>query len=440
MEITMIEGTKAYKIAERIFPICRSITGNGVRQTLGILKEYLPELEIKEVSSGTECFDWTIPKEWNIKDAWVKDESGNKIIDFQETNLHVMGYSTPIHKNLFLKELLEHIYTEPKQPEVIPYVTSYYKERYGFCITENQKNQILNEYNDKDQFEVFIDSTLEDGFLTYGELLCGDKNSDKKEILISTYICHPSMANNECSGPALSVQLAEKIKELQHSSQLKKYNYRFLFIPETIGSIMYLSKNLDYLKKHLLSGFTITCVGDNLTYSYVNTRYADTVTDKLLKNILSFHYPDYKCYSFLDRGSDERQYNAPGIDLPICTFSRSLFHNFPEYHTSADNMDFISPAGLQGSFDVIMKCILTLEYNDKYKINCLCEPQLGKRGLYPTVSQKGTYDSVKALTDFIAYADGKNDLIDISNIIHVPTTELINFVKKLYDNNLITVE
>ena len=245
------------------------------------------------------------------------------------------------------------------------------------------------------------------------------------------------MANNECSGPAVAVLLADKIKRLKETGELKNYTYRFIFIPETIGSIMYLSKHLDYLKEHLLAGFNLTCVGDDRTYSFVNTRYADTLADKLLENVLKFHYPSYKKYSFLERGSDERQYNAPGVDLPVCTFSRSLFHNYPEYHTSADDLGMISPAGLQGAFDVMSKCVVALEYNEKYKINCLCEPQLGKRGLYPTVSQKGTYDAVKTMTDFIAYADGRNDLIEISNIIGVPVDELIEIVKKLNQNNLL---
>jgi len=440
----MTEGLEAFDIAKRIFPICRSLTGNGVRETLSILKEYIPELKIYEIPSGTKCFDWMVPKEWNIKDAWVKDKFGNKIIDFHKSNLHVVGYSIPVHKTVSLKELVDVLYTQKNQPDVIPYVTSYYKERYGFCISENQKNQILHDYSETDEFEICVDSSLEDGFLTYGELVLHGKKGNsifntkqKNEILISTYICHPSMANNECSGPSVSVVLARKIMELQKENKLKN-TYRFIFIPETLGSILYISKHFDYLKKHLLAGFNLTCVGDDRTYSFVTTRYANTLTDKLIKTVLKFHYPSYKEYSFLERGSDERQYNAPGVDLPLCTFSRSLFHNYPEYHTSADNLDFISASGLQGSFDVILKCIIALEYNENYKVNCLCEPQLGKRGLYPTISQKGTYDAVKAMTDFIAYADGRNDLIDISNIINVPIDELIQIVIKLKKADLIS--
>lgn len=428
----MNEGVEAYKIAERIFPICRSITGNGVRKTLRILKEYLPEIEIKEIPSGTECFDWTIPKEWNISEAYIEKSNGERILDFTDNNLHVMGYSVPIDKYVTLDELKSVIYTQPDQPDVIPYITSYYKERYGFCMTQNQKDSL-----EEDNYHIVINSTLdENGSLTYGE--CVIPGETKKEILISTYICHPSMANNECSGPSISVILANSIKKLIEEQKIRRYTYRFLFIPETIGSIMYLSQHLEELKENLIAGFNLTCVGDDRDYSFVHTRYADTITDKLLDNILKFHHPEYKAFSFLERGSDERQYNAPGIDLPICTFSRTLFHNYPEYHTSADNMNLISSSGLQGTFDVIMSCIIALEYNHYYKVNYLCEPQLGKRGLYPTVSQKGTYDSVKALTDFIAYSDGRNDLIDISNIIHVPISIIIPIVEKLLETQVIS--
>lgn len=437
----LTQGEYAYNLATELFPICRSITGNGVRQTLKILQRENPELLINEVPTGTQAFDWTVPKEWNINDAWVKDKNGSKIIDFAETNLHVMGYSTPVHKKIFLNELLEIIYTEPNQPEVIPYVTSYYKERYGFCISENQKNQIILDYKENDEFEIYIDSTLENGSLSYGEIVlepCGkiERHSDKNEIFFSTYICHPSLANNELSGPCLATAILHYLKSLP----IRKYRYHFIFIPETIGSIIYLSKHLNYLKQHMLAGFNLTCVGDDRTYSFVHTRYGNTLTDKLLDNILSFHYPNYKTYSFLARGSDERQYCAPGVDLPVCTFSRSLFQNYPEYHTSADNLGMISPAGLQGAFDVMIKCITALEYNCYYKVTCMCEPQLGKRGLYPTVSQKGTYDAVQSLIDFIAYADGKNDLIDISNIIKVPVNELVENIEKLLKVGLIEVE
>lgn len=427
----MTQGEYAYNLAKELFPICRSITGNGVRQTLQILQRELPELTVHEVPSGTQVFDWTVPKEWNISDAWVKDKDGRKVIDFAESNLHVMGYSTPVHKTVTLEELMGVVYTEPDQPEVIPYVTSYYKERYGFCISESQKQQMLLNYAPDDKFQVCIDSTLEDGSLTYGELLLSGKI--EQEVFFSTYICHPSLANNELSGPCVTTALARWLCSLLD----RKYSYRFIFIPETIGSITYLSRNYKELKKRMIAGFNLTCVGDDRSYSYMPSAYGNTLADKVLQNVLSFHYPDYKKYSFLISGSDERRFNAPGIDLPVVGFSRSLYSKYPEYHTSADNLLLISPSGLQGSFDVMTKCVTALEWNEKYCMRCLCEPQLGKRGLYPTVSRKGQYEEVFKLKNMIAYFNGKNDLIDVSNIIGVPVEAMIKNLNNLLKNDLI---
>ncbi len=419
-----------YELAVRLFPICRSITGEGVRETLKILSEIHP-ITLSEVPSGTKVFDWTIPKEWNIRDAYIQNGSGKKILDFKENNLHVLGYSTPIDKIVFSEELIQCIYTQPDQPDVIPYVTSYYKERYGFCMSENQKKEIIG--GGVQQYHLVIDSTLKEGFLTYGEIIIpGETN---QEIFLSTYICHPSMANNELSGPCLAVYLAKWLKGLKK----RRYTYRIIFIPETIGSITYLSSHLSELQKNVIAGFNISCVGDDRTYSYISSRYGNTLADKVAKNVLLFHYPEYKSYSFLQRGSDERQYNAPGVDLPVCAVCRSKYGEYPEYHTSADNLDLISPSGLSGAFSVYQKMILALENNYRYQVTCLCEPQLGKRGLYPTVSQKGSYDAVKAMTDFLAYADGRNDLIDISSIIHVPVEDLIPIAEKMMKTGIIRV-
>lgn len=424
-----IIGQSMYSLCVELFPICRSITGNGVRKTLSILNSVIGgEMVVREVPSGTQVFDWSVPKEWNIRNAWIKDSKGNKILDFKDNNLHVVGYSLPVNKKVNLEELKTIIYTQPEQPDAIPYVTSYYKERYGFCMTQNQKNNLK-----EDNYHIFIDSELKDGSLTYGEIIIpGDSN---KEVFLSTYVCHPSMANNELSGPAVAIYLAKWLKSLPK----RKYTYRIIFIPETIGSITYLSKNLKYLKENVIAGFNISCVGDNRTFSYVASRYGNTLADKVAKNVLHFYYPEYKEYSFLKRGSDERQYNAPGVDLPVCAICRSKYGEYPEYHTSKDNLDFISPEGLAGAFEVYKQCITVLENNYKYKINVLCEPQLGKRGLYPTISQKGSYDAIKAMTDFIAYADGNNDLIDISNIIGVSVKEILPIVSKLAANNLLEV-
>lgn len=419
-------GQEMYDLCEELFPICRSITGNGVRETLHILKKKFPQMQIYEVPSGTEVFDWTVPREWNIKDAWIKDSSGRKVIDFKENNLHVLGYSLPIDKVVSLSELKQMVYVQRDQPDVIPYVTSYYKERSGFCMTAKMLNSLA-----EDNYHVFIDSELKDGSLTYGEILIPGET--KEEVFLSTYVCHPSMANNELSGPSVTIQLANYIQNMPK----RHYSYRIIFIPETIGSITYLSRNLEDMKKNVIAGFNLSCVGDDRTYSYIQSRYGDTLADKVARNVLEHHYPQYITYSFLKRGSDERQYNAPGVDLPVCAICRSKYGEYPEYHTSKDDMSLISPEGLEGAYEVYRQCIEALEWNAYYQVQCLCEPQLGKRGLYPTISQKGSYDAIAAMRDLIAYADGKNDLVDISNIIHVPVKELIPIIQNLSGHGLL---
>lgn len=431
-----ITGDQIYELVGQLFPICRSITGQGVRDTLAVIQRYIGEnikLKICETPSGTQVFDWTVPKEWRIREAYIEDEAGNRIIDFKNNNLHVMGYATPVDRWVELDELKKYIYTQEDQPDVIPYVTSYYKERYGFCMSEYQKNALQ-----PGRYHMVINSELFNGSLSYGEIVLPGKCD--KEVFFSTYICHPSMANNECSGPALSAELVKYVYALKN----RKYTYRFIYIPETIGSITYLSRegHMGYLKEHMIAGFNLSCVGDDRIYSMVESRYADTLADKVLKNVLKNNKKaekNHKIYSFLERGSDERQYNAPGVDLPVVCFCRSKFGKYPEYHTSADNMGMVSPSGFQGSYDVMTQVINALEHNERYKVSVFCEPQLGRRGLYPTVSQKGNYDIVKAMTDFIAYADGKNDLIDISDMIHQPIETIIPIVEKLIEKRLIVL-
>ncbi|MBO5341792.1 MAG: DUF4910 domain-containing protein [Lachnospiraceae bacterium] len=420
-------GKEMYEFIKRIFPICRSITGNGVRETLSIMQEYAPEIKVHEVPSGTAVFDWTVPAEWNVEDAYVENEAGERVIDFKETNLSVVGYSLPMDEYLSLEELKKIVFVEENQPDVIPYVTSYYRQRSAFCTSKNR----LNALKDGTYHCVIKSSLNPEGSLTYGEALLPGES--EKEILISTYLCHPSMANNECSGPAVSLFLFNYIKGLPK----RKYSYRFIYIPETIGSITYLSRNIEYLKKNVISGVNLSCVGDNDDYSFVQSRYGNTLTDQMMHNLLSFHYPEYKAYSFLERGSDERQFCAPGVDLPVCSFCRTKYGKYEQYHTSADDLDYISPEGLAGALELLMKYVQAMEHNEVYRVMCLCEPQLGKRGLYPTVSKKGSYDAVKAMTDFIAYADGTNDLLSISNIIKQPMDVLIPIAEKLLENNLI---
>lgn len=421
-----MNGKEMYELAQELFPIGRSLTGEGVRETLQILKRELPEMAVCEVPSGTKVFDWAVPKEWAIRDAYIEDEYGNHIVDYKESNLHVVGYSCPVDSVVELDELKEYIYVQPGQPNAIPYVTSYYKERFGFCMSEEQRDQLK-----PGKYHMYIDSELFDGCLNYGELIIPGR--EEKEILISTYICHPSMANNELSGPVLATALAKAIA----AQKDRRYTYRFIWIPETIGSITYLSKHLTEMKKNTIAGFVLSCVGDDRTYSYVPSRKGNTLADRVVKNVLAFHYPEYKRYTFLNRGSDERQYNAPGVDLPVCVMCRSKYGEYPEYHTSLDNMDVISAEGLQGTFDAYMSVFEALEFNSYYRIKCLCEPQLGKRGLYPTVSHKGAYSEVKSMMDFIAYADGDTDLIDISNIIGVPVKYLVPIIDKLMKADLL---
>jgi aminopeptidase-like protein len=346
----------------------------------------------------------------------------------KDCNLHVLGYSTPVDEWVDLDELKTHIYTQPDQPNVIPYVTSYYKERYGFCMSENQKNSLK-----PGRYHMYIDSELFDGVLNYAEVVIPGETDE--EIFFSTYFCHPSMANNECSGPALSATLVRYVAAMKK----RKYTYRFVYVPETIGSISYISLpgNLEHMKSHIKAGFNLSCVGDDRDYSIVESRYANTLADKVLNNILRFHTGGkYSTYSYLVRGSDERQYNAPGVDLPVVCFCRSKFDEYPEYHTSADNMQLVNPAGFQGSYDVMTQVIDALEHNATYKVTVLCDPQLGKRGLYPNVAQKGIYDAIRAITNLIAYADGSMDLISISDKINVPVSQLIELAIKLEEAGL----
>jgi len=417
-------GRQMYQLVAKAFPICRSITGNGFRETLKILSEIIP-LKVCEVPTGTQVFDWNVPKEWNIRDAFIADSEGHKIVDFQKSNLHVVGYSTPVDRWLPLSELQNHLYSLPDQPDAIPYITSYYMERWGFCISHNERLK-LKEGN----YHVFIDSTLEDGSLTYGE--CILKGESEQEVFLSTYACHPSMANNELSGPVVTAFIAKWL-----ASQPRKYTYRIIFIPETIGSITYLSRNLEVMKKNIIAGFNISCIGDMGKFSYVASRYGNTLADKVALNVLTFAHPDCNKYSYLDRRSDERQYCSPGVDLPVVTLSRSLYGTYPEYHTSLDNLDFVTPEGLFGGYDYVRKCIEIIEYNRTYRLTTLVEPQLGKRGLYPNLSTKETAATVETMMDFIAYADGTNDLLQISTIIQKPFWEILPIAQKLSEAGLV---
>ena len=426
----MVKNKKKYdpmfSWAKDLFPINRSLTGPGVRETLQYIKKLIPDLKIKNIKSGTKCFDWRIPNEWLAKEAWVKNLKGETIIDFKNNNLHLVGYSKPINKKMNLKELNKHLYSLPKQPNAIPYVTSYYKTQWGFCIKHKDRKKLK-----KIKYHVYVNSELKPGVLNYGEIIL--KGKTNKEILLSTYICHPSLANNELSGPIVTTSLARWIKKIKN----RKYTYRIIFIPETIGSIAYISKNLNKLKQNVVAGYNITCVGDNNTYSYFPSRNENTFADRVALNVLNSIDPNFKKYTWLDRGSDERQFCAPGIDLPVVTLSRSKFGEYPEYHTSLDNLDFISKKGLESSFEFLKKIVDTIEINTFPKNVFLCEPHLSSKNMYPHLSIKDNFDKTKKIMNIITYCDGYHDLVDISNKINLPVSELLNFIKILKNKKII---
>ena len=424
---------KFYNIAKtKLFPITRSLTGDGVKKTLNIIQKEFPKLKIKKFKSGTKVFDWNIPEEWNVTDAYVIDKYNNKIIDFKKNNLHLVGYSVPIKKILQKKELFKNLYFLKNQPKAIPYITSYYKRRWGFCISYNEYKILDKRYSLNDKFKVVINSNLnKKGDLNYGELIL--KGKSKKEILISTYICHPSMANNELSGPIVSMSIINYFKKKKLNKTL-----RFVFIPETIGSIAYLSKNIKYLKENVIGGYNLSCIGDERQHSCMFSKYQNSPSDEaVIEAYKSLKIKKYKIYSFLKRGSDERQYNSPGINLKISSIFRTKYGEYPEYHTSLDNFNLVTLKGCVGGFNVARKSIEILLQRIYPKCKIMCEPQLGKRGLYPTLSTKDRTKENKSYRNFLQYADGTNSLEKISNLIQLD----LNSVKKIYSillkNNLI---
>jgi len=414
--------------ARDLFPICRSITGPGVRATLSYIKALIPDLLIHEVPTGATAFDWVVPDEWSIKGAYLEHESGERVLDLSNSNLHVVGYSEPVDSWLDLNELQTHIHSLPEQPDAIPYVTSYYSRNWGFCMTEQQRSTLK-----PGRYHAVIDSELKQGVLNYGELIL--PGHEENEVFLSTYICHPSLANNELSGPvvatALSRYLSEKIE--------RRYTYRIVFIPETIGSIVYLSRNLAVMKKNVIAGFNISCVGDERAYSFLPSRTGDTLADFVAQHVLKHIDPEFRRYSWLDRGSDERQYCSPGIDLPVASMMRTKYGEYPEYHTSLDNLDdVVTPTGLAGGYQAIKLALELIENNRNYRSTVLCEPQMGKRGLYPTLSTKGgSRSTVKCMMDFLSLCDGTTSLIEIADKLNSPAWDLYELIETLYAHSLI---
>ncbi len=390
---------------DKLWPICRSITGNGLRESFRILQQIIP-LQLEEVPTGSKVLDWEIPKEWNIEDAYIITPDGKKICEFNINNLHVLNYSIPVDKEVEFEELEKHLYYIESLPDAIPYMTSYYKENWGFCISHNQFKSL-----DKNgRYRVVIKSTLAQGSLTYGHVVL--KGESDREILLSTYLCHPSMANNELSGPLVMAGLYQKIAALKK----RKYTYRFVLAPETIGVIAYLHKYGMYMKEQIDVGYVLTCCGDAGDFIYKMSKKEDSLTDRVAKHVLKHQEIPFKIIPFSVGGSDERQYCSPGFNFPVGSLTRSIYHVYKEYHTSLDNKSFISFDAMIKTIETYFCFVKALELNANYYNTIqFCEPQLGKRGLYPSsnspdVNRKKIHD----LMHLLSFSDGKHDLIEIA--------------------------
>jgi aminopeptidase-like protein len=419
------DADEMFELIRRLYPICRSITGDGVRQTLKILQEYIP-LSIQEVPSGTTVFDWTVPKEWNIRDAYIKNSKGDKIVDFHQCNLHVLNYSLPVKKKVSLDELKAHAFTLPDKPDWIPYRTSYYKENWGFCLSHNQLSALTDS-----EYEVFIDASLEDGHLTYGEYFLQGKTAD--EFLISTHICHPSLANDNLSGIALAVFLGKHLSALS-----TRYSYRFLFTPGTIGSITWLSLN-EAQANRIKHGLVLACVGDTGKITYKKSRQGHAEIDRAVIQVLKSTGNPYEVCEFSPYGYDERQFCSPGFNLPVGCFMRTPHGRFPEYHTSADNLKFIDLKSLADSFSTSLAILSVIENNAVYlNQNPKCEPQLGKRGLYSSIGGKGDGKTQEiAMLWVLNFSDGENSLLDIADRSGMSFAKIHSAAEALKQNSLL---
>lgn len=418
-------GQKMHALITRLYPICRSITGNGVRETLQIINQYIP-LKIHEVPTGTTVFDWTVPKEWNVRDAYIKNGLGQKVIDFQESNLHLVSYSVPIKKRMPLTELKDHLYTLPDRPGWIPYRTSYYKEDWGFCLSHNQ----LLEFKDE-EYEVCIDTSLTAGSLTYGEYYLPGATED--EVLISCHICHPSLCNDNLSGISLATYLAKHL-----SSFSLRYSYRFLFIPGTIGAITWLSLNENRVSR-IKHGLVVAGVGDSGRITYKKSRRGDAEIDRAVIQVLKESGEDYEIIDFFPYGYDERQYCSPGFNLPVGCLMRTPYSRYPEYHTSADNLDFVKPEFLEGSLSKYLEVLNIIENNKRY-LNQYpkCEPQLGKRKLYEGMEgkKKQVVDPL-AMLWVLNMSDADHSLLDIAVLGQLKFGEVQTAAQALLEKNLL---
>lgn len=418
-------GREMYKLISELYPICRSITGDGLRETLRHIQTYIP-LSIHEIPTGTEVFDWTVPKEWNIRDAYIKNSKGEKIVDYKKSNLHLVNYSIPFHQKVSLNELKEHLFSLPEHPDWIPYRTSYYRENWGFCLTHHQWLELKDE-----EYEVCIDSSLEKGHLSYGEYYHQGRGLD--EVLISSHACHPSLCNDNLSGVALTTFLAKHLTPLS-----LRYSYRFLFIPGTIGSIAWLCLNESKVPR-IKHGLVVACVGDPSRLTYKRSRRGDAEIDKAVTHVLKHSDQDCEIMDFAPYGYDERQFCSPAFNLPVGSLTRTPHGRFPQYHTSADNLDLVHPEYLADSFATYLSVLDVLENNRKYlNQNPKCEPQLGKRGLYRAVggsADDGTDEL--AMLWVLNLSDGKHTLLDISERSGLPFDLIRDGAKALFEHKLL---
>jgi aminopeptidase-like protein len=416
-----------HDLATRLFPLPRSLSGDGVRETLAILAEYLPGLQVHEVPSGTAVLDWTIPEEWAIRGAYLEDPAGKRIIDFAESNIHVMSYSTPVDIRLSLDELQPHLHSDPELPDAIPYVTSYYHRNWGLCLTQRQRDALQ-----PGEYHVVIDSSLEPGSLTYAEFVLPGETAD--EVLITTYVCHPSLGNNELSGPVVATALARWLMSLPS----RRFTYRFVFAPETIGAVTYIDRNRDLLRERVIAGINLTCIGDDGDWSYLASRLADQPLDRIARRVVRT-FPRPVEYSYLDRGSDERHYGMPGVGVPMISLMRTKYGSYPEYHTHLDDLTVITPTGLQGGLDLVRTCLTEFEDSDYYVATVLAEPQLGRRGLYHQFHARTVTDAVLLRTHVLAYADGMHSVADMAELFDTPVDVVREVVQEMLEHKLLQV-
>lgn len=415
-----------FNLLAELFPICRSLTGEGARKTLEILSREIP-LQMHFFPTGMRCFDWEIPEEWNITSAFIKDQSGNTIVDFADNNLHVVNYSEPISGWFSLDELKPHIFTLPERPQSIPYVTSYYHRQWGFCMAHRDFLALRDE-----KYYVKIDSSLSPGNLIIADAVL--PGMVEKEILLSCYFCHPSMANDSLSGVVLVAHLYQEL-----ARQERYYGYRFLFVPETIGAIVYLSQHKDSIRRHLHAGFVVTCVGDPGPFNYKQSRHGHHAVDRATENVLKFGGFPYRIRPFWPGGSDERQYCSPGFNLPVGSLMRSIYGEHPEYHTSDDNLNFVTEEALGESLEVYLLVLNALQGNGLYRnTNPYCEPQMSKRGLYPKWgTQKARDEEIQRRMWILNYSDGEHALIDIAEKMNVSIFSLIDTARELQETGLL---